>query len=404
MPVTHRFRSLVAGLCFAAGLTGCGGDFSEAEKATVASLSLSALKPLPADPTNRFADQPGPAAFGATLFFEQRLSRDGDVACSTCHMIDRQFQDDRPFGVAVGETNRRTMPLAGVAHSPWFFWDGRRDSLWAQALVPLENLDEHAGTRTRYAHLMESEFRARYERIFGPLPELAGLPASAGPFGSPAERAAWAAMTETQRQGVDTVFANIGKALAAFERTILHEPTRFDRFADALAAGREPQGDAALTDEEVLGLRLFMGKARCATCHNGPRFTDDFFHNTGVPPAAGKPPDLGREAAVAEVLADPFNCFGRFRDGPDSACGELRHIVREGPELRRAFKTPSLRGAAARAPYMHAGQFRSLEEVVDHYVRAPQPADGHSEAKPLQLSDRERAALVAFLGTLQDDR
>jgi cytochrome c peroxidase len=382
-------------------LPGCDGpDFSEAEKATIASLSLSALKPLPPDPTNKYADRPGPAAFGATLFFEQRLSRDGNVACSTCHMIDRQFQDDRPFGVGAGESNRRTMPLAGVAYGPWFFWDGRRDSLWSQALTPLEDLQEHAGTRTAYAHLMAREFRTRYERIFGPLPDMSLLPASAGPRGTPAEQAAWTAMTKDQRDGIDTVFANIGKAIAAFERTIVHKPTRFDRFADTIAAGRTPEGDAAFSDEEVLGLKLFIGKARCSTCHNGPRFTDEHFHNTGVPPVDGKPRDLGRETGAAEVLADPFNCLGRFRDGEGSACGELVHMVREGPELTRAYKTPSLRGAAGRPPYMHAGQFETLEEVVGHYATAPQAVEGHSELQPLQLSERERAALVAFLRTL----
>jgi cytochrome c peroxidase len=384
-------------------LASCGNaDFTEAEKATIASLSLSALEPLPLDTTNRFADQPAPAAFGATLFFEQRLSRDGNVSCATCHMIDRHFQDDRPFGVAVGETRRRTMPLADVSRSPWLFWDGRRDSQWAQALVPLENLDEHAGTRTAYAHLMVDAFKDRYERIFGPLPDVSALPASAGPFGTPTEQSAWSAMTQDQRDSVDTVFANIGKALAAFERTIVHKLTRFDRFAEALAVGRASAGDAALSDEELHGLRLFIGKARCSTCHNGPRFTDDFFHNTGVPPVAGKPPDLGRQPAVAEVLADPFNCLGKFRDGPESACGELRHIVRDSPEMIRAFKTPSLRGSASRPPYMHAGQFGTLDEVVDHYDRAPQPPNGHSEAKPLRLSDREKAALVAFMGTLDE--
>src|SRR6188768_2815767 len=117
-PGTYRSSgalSLIAFLFAILALTACSGsDFNETEKATIASLSLLSLKPLPADPTNRFADQPGPAAFGATLFFEQRLSRDGNVSCSTCHMIDRQFQDDRPFGLAVGETKRRTMPLADV--------------------------------------------------------------------------------------------------------------------------------------------------------------------------------------------------------------------------------------------------------------------------------------------------
>ncbi len=395
-----RLTARLTALALLALASGCGEpDFSEAEKAAIASLSLSSLKPLPPDPTNRFADQAGPAAFGATLFFEQRLSRDANVSCSTCHMIDRQFQDDRPFGLAVGETKRRTMPLADVAFSPWFFWDGRRDSLWAQALVPLEALNEHAGTRTAYAHLMARQFKDRYERIFGRLPDVTALPASAGPFGTEADRAAWAAMTQDQRDGVDVVFANIGKALAAFERTITHKPTRFDRFANALSAGREPQGDAALAADEIYGLRLFIGKARCSTCHNGPRFTDDFFHNTGVPPVANKP-DLGRQEGVAEVLLDPFNCLGRFRDGDESACGELRHMVKDGPQLVRAFKTPSLRGAASRPPYMHAGQFKTLEEVVDHYSRAPQPSQGHSEVKPLQLSDREKATLAAFLKTL----
>src|SRR5690606_26955823 len=118
-------------------LTACSGEtFSDAEKAQIASMSLASLPPLPADPTNKYADDPAAAAFGATLFFDQRMSGDGAVSCGTCHLIDRQFQDDLPLGKGVGTTNRRTMPLAGAAWSPWLFWDGRRDSLWAQALAP----------------------------------------------------------------------------------------------------------------------------------------------------------------------------------------------------------------------------------------------------------------------------
>ena len=145
------------------------GFFAE-EKAAIASLSLASLPPLPADTTNRFADSPAAAALGATLFFDHRLSRNGEVACATCHKIDRQFQDDLPRAVATGTNNRRTMPLAGVAWSPWLFWDGRRDSLWAQALTPLEDAVEHAGNRTAYARFMAENFHERYERIFGPLP------------------------------------------------------------------------------------------------------------------------------------------------------------------------------------------------------------------------------------------
>ncbi|WP_244487719.1 cytochrome c peroxidase [Aminobacter sp. DSM 101952] len=384
-------------------LGGCGQpEFTDVEKRTIALMSLSALAPLPPDPTNRFADDPGAAALGATLFFDTGMSRDGNVACGTCHKIDRQFQDDLPRGIGVAETNRRTMPLAGVARDPFFFWDGRRDSLWSQALVPLENPLEHAGTRTSYAHYIKRRFGERYERIFRPLPDLTGLPANAGPFGAPSERAAWASMTEQQRDGVDLVFADIGKAMAAFERSLVHMPTRFDRFADALARGTAPAGDAALSEEEEAGLRLFIGKASCSTCHTGPRFTDNHFHNTGVSPVAGLPVDRGRIAVVDEVRADPFNCLGKFRDGDEEACGELRFMQKSSPELVRAYKTPSLRGVAGRAPYMHAGQFATLEQVVDHYAKAAASIEGETEIHPLQLSDRERAALVAFLKTLSD--
>ncbi|MBZ9798138.1 cytochrome-c peroxidase [Mesorhizobium sp. ES1-4] len=384
-------------------LAGCGKpDFSDAEKKTIASLSLNTLPPLKPDTTNRFADVPAAAALGSTLFFDVGLSRDGTVSCSTCHKIDRQFQDDLPQAVGVGRTNRRTMPLAGVARDPWFFWDGRRDSLWAQALTPLENPLEQAGNRTAYAHYMKARFGERYERIFGPLPDFSGIPLNASPLGTDTEKAAWNAMSGAQRDAINGVYANIGKAIAAFERSIEPGPTRFDRFALDLATGAEPKGDAVFSREEILGLKLFIGKGNCVTCHNGPRFTDNGFHNTGVPPAADLPPDRGRVDAVAQVEADPFNCFGAYRDGEASACGELRFMVKDAPELVRAYKTPSLRGAAARPPYMHAGQFSSLDEVVAHYAKAAPSVEGTSEIHPLRLSDRERAALVAFLKTLAE--
>ncbi|MER8371629.1 cytochrome c peroxidase [Mesorhizobium sp. M1406] len=394
-----RFLALMVAVI----LAGCGKpDFSDVEKKTIVSLALSALPPLKPDTTNRFADVPAAAALGSTLFFDQGMSRDGTVSCSTCHKIDRQFQDDLPQAVGVGHTNRRTMPLAGVARDPWFFWDGRRDSLWAQALTPLENPLEQAGNRTAYAHYIKARFGERYERIFGPLPDFSGMPANASPLGNDAEKAAWDAMSGAQRDAINGVFANIGKAIAAFERSIEPAPTRFDRFALDLVTGAGPKGDAVFSKEEILGLKLFIGKANCVTCHNGPRFTDNGFHNTGVPPVAGLPPDRGRIDAVRQVEADPFNCFGAFRDGDSSACGELRFMVKDAPQLIRAYKTPSLRGAATRPPYMHAGQFSSLDEVVAHYAKAAPSVEGTSEVHPLELSDRERAALVAFLKTLSD--
>ncbi len=392
---------LCAAILALASLTACSGDsFSDAEKATIASLSLASLPPLPPDPTNKYADDPAAAAFGATLFFDQRMSADGVVSCGTCHLIDRQFQDDLPRGKGLGITDRRTMPLAGVAWGPWFFWDGRRDSLWAQALTPLEDRREHGGTRAFYAHFVAENFNERYQRIFGPLPDLSAVPRKAGPLGTEAEKSAWASMKPDQQEGVDRVFANLGKALAAFERSIVPEETRFDRFANALAAGEEPEGDAVFSAEEIAGLKLFIGKANCSTCHNGPRMTDDAFHNTGVPPVPGLPEDLGRESGAKQVAADPFNCLGKFSDAGPEACGELRFMVKDGAELTRAYKPPSLRGAATRPPYMHSGQIATLEAVIDHYARATAAPSGETELHPLTLSERERQQLIAFLKTL----
>ena len=114
--------------------------WSAAEAKLIASLSLSALPPLPSDPSNAVGDDPAAAALGRALFFDTRLSGNGKVSCASCHLPERQFQDGTPLATGMGQTNRRTMPIAGTAYSPWLFWDGRKDSQWSQALGPLESL------------------------------------------------------------------------------------------------------------------------------------------------------------------------------------------------------------------------------------------------------------------------
>ena len=351
-----------------------GDQWTTEDVALLRSMSLRELGPAPADPTNRVADDPRAAAFGRQLFFDARLSANGQVSCATCHIPERAFEDGTPLARGVGVTNRRTMPIAGMAHSPFLFWDGRKDSLWAQALGPLESPVEHGGSRAQYARVIAAHYRADYEAIFGALPPL------------------------STRDEATAVFVNMGKAIAAFERTIVHVPSRFDRYVDALQdAGRAPQG--VLSADEVAGLRLFIGKASCANCHNGPLLTNNEFHNTGVPARPGLPADTGRLAGADAVLRDEFNCRSRWSDSP-SKCAELEFLVTGDHVLERAFKVPSLRNVAERAPYMHAGQFSTLVEVLEHYNRAPKAPAGHSELAPLRLSAQERRQIEAFLRSL----
>ena len=293
------------------------------------------------------------------------------------------------------------MPIAGTAHSPWLFWDGRADSQWAQALGPLESAVEHGGTRAQYAHVVAEQYRERYEAVFGRLPDLTSIPRHAAPVADSAARAAWSRLTAEAQEQISRVYANIGKSIAAYERRIEPGVSRFDRYVDAELTGARHTPENTLTTDEESGLRLFIGRARCATCHNGARLTDDHFHNTGVPlPGVSLPPDSGRAVGVRQVVAGEFNCTSRYSDAKPEDCEELRFAVTDGPELVRAYKTPSLRNVAGRAPYMHAGQLATLADVVAHYATAPAAPFGRSELKPVRLSPNDQRQLVAFLHTL----
>lgn len=388
--------------CVAEQGTQSGGDgWSKADIGVLATLQLGQLPAPPPDPSNAVADAPAAIALGKRLFHDARFSGNGAVSCASCHDPQKQFQDGLPLARGVGQGSRRSMPLAGTAHSPWLFWDGRKDSLWSQALGPLEDAVEHGGNRTRYAHLVRTHYRAEYEALFQTLPDLGRAPMDAGPLGTPDQQRAWIGLDAPTQTAINRVFANTGKAIAAFERTLAPAASRVDRYLEGLVrGGHTPQQRPVLTASEVNGLRLFIGKGQCVTCHNGPLLTDQHFHNTGVPPRGAPHLDRGRAAATALVQQDPFNCLGPFSDAKPAQCQELRFMVLTDPGLEGAFKTPGLRGVGQRAPYMHAGQMASLQEVVQHYNRAPAAVVGRTERSALRLSEQEVRDLVAFLNAL----
>jgi cytochrome c peroxidase len=377
--------------------------FSANERAAIESLWIGQISPLLPDPSNRVADEPQAIVLGQRLFFDQHLSVDNSVSCASCHVPSEQFQDNLPLGQGIGTTDRRTMPLANVAYSPWLFWDGRKDSLWSQALAPLESAVEHGGTRTFYAHQIASLYRDEYEALFGPLPDLSDherFPLHASPLGDTEAQRAWQAMDAADQVAINTIFANLGKSIAAYERQLTLEASRFDQFVEALRAKDSPAMRQLLSKQEQQGLRLFVGKAQCINCHNGPLFSNNEFHNTGVPSTTPLVTDLGRAEGITQALADEFNCLGPYSDAEPSDCAELRFSKVDAHQQERQFRVPSLRNVAERAPYMHAGQFASLDEVLAHYNQAPAAPAGHSELQPLELNQSEIEALIAFLHTL----
>jgi cytochrome c peroxidase len=354
-------------------------------------------------------------ALGRRLFFDPGLSRNRQIACSSCHEPHLYFTDQRATSQGLGPTRRNSPTIVGAAYSPWLFWDGRRDSLWSQALAPLESRDEMGSSRLAVVRYVtrEGPHAKDYRSLFGEPPSLEDalrFPTHAGPFADDAARLAWSRLDDEDRESIDRAFSNIGKAIAAYERSVLPTESRFDRFVAALAEGESASGSALLSEDERAGLRLFIdaGRTRCLQCHNGPLLTNNSFHDIGTGRRSGAP-DLGRFLGLRSLRLDAFNCLGRYSDAPAEDCESLRFLdFREEARQVGAFRTPTLRGLRQTAPYFHDGSLENLAAVIDYY-RSP-PLESPNELTPLDLGDAEASQLVAFLLTLsgghtaEDDR
>jgi len=389
--------------------------FTEDERQAI----LTWLAPLPADPpadlSNSFADDPRAARLGQALFFDTGYSEGGAVSCATCHAPTTGFDDARAnTSLGLAYTPRSAMPIINGAFGAasedagiFQFWDGRCDSQWSQALQPPESAAEMGSSRTTVALHLFDNYRAAYEEIFGSMPDLRdasgnpAIPAKAVP-GEPA----WDTLPEATQDDVNRIYANFGKAIAAYERRLQSRNSRFDQFWSDLNAGSADSD--AITDQEKAGLRVFM-TARCVGCHGGPNFTDGQFHNIAVAQTGTNIPvnDAGRATGLQRLVDDLFNCAGPYSDHPDKSLCAVSQIDTQVGEMG-AFKTPSLRGVTFSAPYMHTGTFPTLAEVVAHYDiggALEGTFDGVRDElmRPLGLTGDERNALVAFMSTLDGE-
>ena len=378
---------MICGLPILLAIDKKGTSWTTEELLLIDSLRISKLPLPPDDPSNKVSLDDRAASMGHQLFFDQRLSLNNTVSCSTCHIPEKYFSDGRQFPQGLQTGKRNTMSLLGVAYSPWFSWDGRQDSLWAQALSPLENELEHGATRAAIVELIRSDknYRQQYERIFGDFTDQDKNNQSINKD-----------LHTTPIDPIDIIFSNVGKALAAYQTQIIPGPGPFDRYADALLSGNP--GNEHISGAAQEGLKLFIGRANCINCHNGPLLTNNEFHNTGVIPSKNQLPSFGRSSGLRDVFSNAFNCTSRFSDSANN-CPELNY-AKTGKELVGAHRTPSLRNISETAPYMHAGQIKTIADVLNHYNNAEISILGHNEAKPLNLNPSELLLIEDFLLSL----
>jgi cytochrome c peroxidase len=310
------------------------------------------------------------AKLGDMIFDEKRVSSDNSVACNTCHSPRNGFTThtatSRGVGDQIGKRNAPSILNAMFYKS--MFWDGRAATLEEQATLPVLNPIEMGQKNPKdvVAKLAAiPEFVDAFQKVFGRPPN----------------------------------WEDMGKALAAFERTRLSTEAPFDRFL---------RGDEkALNASQRRGWALFTGKARCGSCHTYdpalPLFGDNRFHNTGV--AAGKQ-DLNQLAKRAAESAEAANKAEIDKLALETDYSDLgRFLVTQKREDIGDFRTPFLRDVLLTGPYMHDGSLETLWDVIEFFNKGgEQNPFLDAEMKPLGLTESEVDDLVNFLGALTSDR
>ena len=381
-------------------------SFSITEQQTISRMAEPRTPEL--DTTNRWDGNTKAIAFGERLFFSSDISPSG-VTCSQCHDPTMGFSDGLQISEGFGDTERHSPSLFGIASGTWFRWDGGCDSLWCQAIGPIEHQHEMNSSRGDLAMAISNtpELRSHYEEIFGDLPDLSTLSTPAKPDSQ--NRIAnenWNSLRDGLKSSVNEILINTVKSIAAYETTIQPMTAPIDHFAETFLED-EQMALELLTPIQERGLRLFVGEGQCHFCHTGSLFTNDSFHNVGLGSREWlSDVDTGRYDGVGTVQINEFNASGIWSDDPSGERAErLDRLIQTSEQLGQ-YKTPTLRNLSQTAPYMHGGHFVSLEEVIAHYISGGEvPTQGHTD-ETIQFRNWDQDdidAMVQFL-LLMDDQ
>ena len=293
------------------------------------------------------------ALLGEKLFYDNRLSRDGKFSCASCHAPDKYFSDNKALSDNIHGTplSRNTPTLMNTALQTNFFWDMRAQNLELQAKAVVDNQFEMHGSLKEVCKLLQQDNTLQQEvnKVFGTTDAISEL--------------------------------HVMRALAAYQRTLIGYNSKFDAYMNG--------DEQSVSDDAIAGFNLFMGKAKCATCHFMPTF------GGLVPPYFNK--------MESEVLGTPSTTRNNILDN-DEGRGELY----PAESYKHAFKTPSIRNIAATYPYMHNGVYSTLEEVVDFYNKGGGEGLGYvvpNQTLPfdsLKLTALEQKQIVAFMQSLTD--
>ena len=294
----------------------------------VSELPMGAM-PIPSD--NLFSNEK--VALGRALFFDKRLSRKNNISCASCHIPKYAFADTSSLsrGVDGGMTMRNVPTLLNVGYQKALMFDARVPTLEQQVIVPIQ---DHQEMNMRMGDLV-MKLRA--------IPSYSSL------------------SKHVFNRDFDAYV--LTRSIAAFERTLVSQNSRFDQFV----IGRK----SVITSKEKAGYLIFSKKLYCAKCHPYPHFTNYNAENNGL-------------------YADFEEDKGRFR------------IYNDSSDIGK-FKVPTLRNIELTSPYMHDGSIKNLGDVIDHYAKGGNhPANQHPAISPFKITSSEKEQLLAFLRSLTD--